>query len=124
MTAYNDRLTHNVPLQDRCFAYAKPAAPGSEWQAWKYFKRRCQRRANQCRDGVPVCYQHAAAKEVEYVDWRLCRTLQVSFELITFAQNLKSESWCRNDKRGGVGVSRRANRFCGVFRHRPFPLVA
>lgn len=65
MTCFHDRPTWSVPEEARCEAVAKPDK--QEWQRWKQHPRRCQRPANQCRDGHVVCYQHAESKEVAYV---------------------------------------------------------
>jgi hypothetical protein len=61
MNAYANHPTWRVPREDRCQATSKPAEK-TDWRWWNKLPRRCQRPAEQCRDGVPVCWQHAAAE--------------------------------------------------------------
>ena len=49
MTAYYDRPKWSVPIEARCEAIAKPVK--QDWRQWVKIERRCQRPANQGRDG-------------------------------------------------------------------------
>lgn len=51
----------------RCQAMVK-AAPYTTWQKWCHEPHRCVRRANQCRDGHIVCWQHGAQEDITYWD--------------------------------------------------------
>lgn len=51
-----------APDDQRCESLVK-GTPG--YYRWTNFDRRCSRRANQSRDGFPVCYIHAKTDAVE-----------------------------------------------------------
>lgn len=66
MTCYDDRPKFCAPTELRCEAVCKPADPRQEWQRWRKRPHRCVRRAEQCRDGRMVCWQHTAKSTIRY----------------------------------------------------------
>ena len=65
MTCYDDRPKTVASTELRCEAVCPPCGR-EEWQSWKKHPRQCVRRAEQCRDGRLVCWQHAAKRDVVY----------------------------------------------------------
>lgn len=53
-----------APDDQRCEALVR--ATGSQcYYEWTKHDRRCSRRANQCREGIAVCYIHARSAKLE-----------------------------------------------------------
>lgn len=55
-----------APDDVRCEALAKGTGTQTYWE-WTRHDHRCPRRAQQCREGVSVCYTHAKIKTL--VKW-------------------------------------------------------
>lgn len=57
---------YTAPAEQRCEALVR-GHPSWHFE-WVRYDHQCPRRANQARGGHLVCYQHAAAKNVIYVN--------------------------------------------------------
>jgi hypothetical protein len=64
--AYRTHCEYTIPDDQRCEAMCP--ADRNTWQIWRRFRRRCPRKAQQCRDGYAVCSVHAVKKDVEYLE--------------------------------------------------------